>query len=58
MSESTRAYVYRVSLALLALAVAVGWISGESIIAGVAGVIAAVTGNGLATLNTSRKADQ
>ena len=55
MSESTRAYIYRVSLALLACAVAFGLITDQAQVAAIGGVLLALTGNGLATLNTSTK---
>lgn len=55
MSEPTRAYIYRVGLAVVAVAVLYGLISGEEAVAAWTGLIAAVTGNGLATANTSRK---
>jgi hypothetical protein len=55
MSEATRALVYRGALALLALAVAYGFIADEQQVAAWTALVTAILGNGLATLNTSRK---
>ena len=57
MTEQTRAYIYRVSLAILAAAVAFGLIQDQDQVAAVAGVLLAVTGNGLAAVNTSTSRD-
>ena len=54
MSESTRAYVYRVLVALSLVVVARGLVS-ESEVTLWLGVAAAVLGNGLAAANTSTK---
>lgn len=54
MNESTRAWVYRGLLALVALAVVYGLVTDEQAAAWVAAV-SAVLGNGLATLNTTTK---
>jgi hypothetical protein len=52
MTETTRAWVYRGLLALVALAIVYGLVSQEQAAAWV-GVVSAIAGNGLATLNTS-----
>ena len=54
MSESTRAYIYRILVALSLLVVARGLVS-ESEVTLWLGVAAAVLGNGLAVANTSTK---
>ena len=54
MNETTRAYVYRALLALVALAVAYGLLSDTEAAPWVA-VLSAVLGNGLAAVNTSTK---
>ncbi len=54
MSESTRAWIYRVCLAVVALAVVYGVVSDEQAASWVA-VVTALLGNGLASLNTSTK---
>lgn len=54
MSEVTRAWVYRVLLAIVAVAVIYGLVTEEQAAAWV-GVVSALVGNGLATLNTSTK---
>ena len=54
MSESQRAYIYRVLTALSLVVVARGLVS-ESEVALWLGVAAAVLGNGLAAVNTSTK---
>lgn len=54
MDETTRAWVYRGLLALVALAVAYGLITEETATAWVA-VVAALLGNGLAAVNTTTK---
>ena len=54
MSETTRAWVYRGLLALVALAVVYGLVTDEQAAAWVA-VASAVLGNGLATVNTTTK---
>lgn len=54
MPENVRAYIYRVLLALVPVAVAYGVVSEQEAGLWVA-VAAAVLGNGLATLNTSTK---
>lgn len=54
MDEQTRAWIYRVLVAVSLVAAAYGWVSEEQ--AGLwLGVAAAVLGNGLATLNTATK---
>lgn len=55
MSETTRAYIYRIGLAAVTLAAVYGVIDGDKAVAAWTALVAAVTGNGLATLNTSRK---
>lgn len=57
MNESTRAWVYRSCLALVALAVVYGVATEDQAAAWVA-VVSALLGNGLATLNTSTRKDQ
>lgn len=52
MNESTRAYIYRIAVALSVLAVGFSIISEEQA-ALILPVVAAVLGNGLAALNTS-----
>jgi hypothetical protein len=52
MSEVTRGYVYRVGLALVLLAVAYGLVADQQQIAGWVALIAALTGNSLASRNT------
>lgn len=56
-SEKTRAYFYRVALAVLAVLVLVGVISGEDlpVWANVAAAVFAVAPPALATMNTSTK---
>ena len=54
MSESQRAYVYRVLVALSLVVVARGLVT-ESEVTLWLGVAAAVLGNGLAAVNTSTK---
>ena len=54
MSETTRAWVYRAMLALVALAVVYGIVTDEQAAAWVA-VVSAVLGNGLAVVNTTTK---
>lgn len=54
-SEHVRAYIYRVLTAVSALAVVYGLIDADTVPVWL-GLVAALTGNGLATLNTSRKA--
>lgn len=54
MSEATRAWVYRICLAIVPLAVLYGVVTDEQAAAWVA-VVSALLGNGLATLNTSTK---
>jgi hypothetical protein len=56
MNEATRAWVYRVLLALQPLVVAYGYATEEQTILWV-GVASAVLGTGLATLNTSTSGD-
>ena len=55
MSESTRALIYRGLLALLALAVAYGFVADQQQVAAWTALVAALFGNGLAAVNTSRK---
>ena len=57
MSESQRAYVYRILVAVSLIVVARGVVS-ESEVALWLGVAAAVLGNGLAAVNTSTKTDE
>lgn len=58
MSETTRAWVYRGLLALVALAVVYGLVTDEQAAAWIA-VVSAVLGNGLAAVNTTtKKGDQ
>lgn len=52
MTEATRAYVYRVSLAVLAVAAAYGVVA-ESKVAVIAALLAALFPVGLAVKNTS-----
>lgn len=54
MSESTRAYIYRILVAASLVVVARGLVS-ESEVTLWLGVAAAVLGNGLAAVNTSTK---
>ena len=54
MSEQTRAWVYRISLAVIAVAGVYGLVSEQQAAAWV-GVLLAITGNGLAAVNTSTK---
>lgn len=54
MSESTRALIYRGLLALLAVAVAYGFIADEQQVAAWTALVAALFGNGLAAANTRR----
>lgn len=54
MSETTRAYIYRVLTALSVVAAAYGWLSEAEIVLWL-GVASAVLGNGLAAVNTSTK---
>lgn len=56
LSESTRAYIYRILTAASLLVVAYGLASTEEVALWL-GVAAAVLGNGLAAVNTSTKAD-
>ncbi len=56
MNEATRAWIYRVLLALQPLIVAYGYATEEQTILWV-GVASAVLGTGLATLNTSTSSD-
>ncbi len=51
--EQTRAGVYRITLAILAIAVAYGLITDSDAVAAWTALITAITGNGLAALNTS-----
>ena len=51
--ENIRAWLYRVMLALVTLAAVYG-IIGENAVAGWVGLVTALLGNGLATLNTER----
>ena len=55
MSETTRAWIYRTCLALVALAVAYGFIADQVQVAAWTALIAALFGNGLATANTTAK---
>lgn len=54
LSESTRAYIYRILTAVSLLVVAYGVASSEEVTLWL-GVAAAVLGNGLAAVNTSTK---
>jgi hypothetical protein len=56
MNEATRAWIYRVLLAIQPLIVAYGYATEEQTILWV-GVASAVLGTGLATLNTSTSGD-
>ena len=56
MSESTRAWLYRVMLAATALAVIYGLVTEEEAVGWVA-VATALLGNGLATVNTSTSSE-
>jgi hypothetical protein len=56
MPEHVRAWIYRVLLSLVPIAVAYGVVTEQEASLWVA-VAAAVLGNGLATLNTSTDAD-
>lgn len=56
MSEQTRAWIYRILLALAAVAVGYGLITDAEAALWV-GVGTAVLGNGLATANTTTKGD-
>lgn len=56
MTESQRAWIYRVSLAVVTVLIVYGVVSEEQAAAW-AGVALALTGNGLAALNTSTKGD-
>lgn len=52
--EAHRAWLYRILLALVTLAALYG-IIGENEVAGWTGLVTAVVGNGLATLNTTTR---
>lgn len=54
LSDGTRAYLYRILLALAVLALIYG-LATEEQIAGWVGLGVALLGNGLATANTTRK---
>jgi hypothetical protein len=54
MSETTRAWIYRILLALVAVAVVYNFIDEEQAIAWGA-LAAALVGNGLAVVNTSTR---
>ncbi len=54
MSETTRAWIYRGLLALVALAIVYGLVTDEQAAAWIA-VASAVLGNGLAAVNTTTK---
>ena len=54
MSESTRAYIYRILVAVGAVAIGLGYAS-ESDVALYLGLAAAILGNTLAAANTSTK---
>lgn len=56
LSESTRAYVYRILVAASLLVVAYGVVSSEEAALWL-GVAAAVLGNGLAAVNTTTSRD-
>jgi len=56
MSEATRAWIYRISLAVVVLATIYGFVNDQQA-AGWAGLVLAITGNGLATLNTTTKTE-
>jgi hypothetical protein len=53
MSETQRAWIYRVSLAIVTLAAIYG-IIGEEEVAGWVALATALVGNGLATIHTER----
>lgn len=52
MSETTRGWIYRILLAVVALAVIYGLVTDEQAAAWI-GVAGALLGNGLATVNTT-----
>lgn len=54
MSETTRGIIYRTLLALVAVAVVYGIITDQQAAAWI-GVVSALLGNGLASLNTTTK---
>lgn len=56
MTEATRAYLYRIALALLVVLVVYGLVSNDQVPVWVevAGAVLGLGGNGLATLNTDR----
>lgn len=54
LTEAQRAWVYRVSLGIIAILVVYGFLTEEQAAAWV-GLVLAATGNGLAALNTSTK---
>jgi hypothetical protein len=56
MKESQRAYIYRIVLALVPLAVIYGVVQEQDVAVWV-GLAAAVLGTGLATANTSTKSN-
>jgi hypothetical protein len=56
MSEATRAWFYRISLALLVVAGVYGFVSEEQAVAW-GGLALAIANSGLATLNTSTSSD-
>lgn len=55
LDAKTRAYIYRVALAVLALAAVYGFVSDEQVPA-IAALLAALLPTGLAVANTSTKA--
>ena len=57
MSEATRAWIYRIALAILTVAVAYGLIQDEQQIAAWTALVTAVLGNGRAALNTTTKSE-
>ncbi len=56
MNESTRAWIYRVLLAAIPIAIAYGVINEQDASLWI-GLVGAVLGTGLATINTSTKSD-
>lgn len=54
MSEATRAWIYRILLAIAAAAVVLGFVT-EDQVAAIVGIATALLGNGLATANTSTR---
>lgn len=53
MTESTRAYIYRVASAILVIAATAGLLTNDATIAAIGGLISAVMSAPLAVANTS-----